>query len=338
MLEHKQEDQQDLLLIRRKLDLLLRTGKLLVESLADTNRVVRNMNRVAAYLGLPEDKLHIDVGFTMLQVNLSDNAHSFSKLQKCEHHGVNMTAISEVSKLSWRAIEAVCDDNREFCEKERTTIKDVFKQYFQGEDCQVDIYNDGQTIISNYSDNAYDMVFLDLELGDENGFDIAEQIVLMNNDAIIIFVTSHENLVYEAFRFRPLGYIVKDRFDREFTRMMVKIVDKLIKMRQVIELGGEKFYVDRVVSIATQKRKICVKSLKGEILLADSYSKHVAELEKYGFVQSSKGVLINMKYIKCIDEDNDVFVMYNNERVPISRRRKKDVIEEYRKFMFDNNR
>ena len=233
---------------------------------------------------------------------------------------------------------AVCDDNREFCEKERTTIKDVFKQYFQGEDCQVDIYNDGQTIISNYSDNAYDMVFLDLELGDENGFDIAEQIVLMNNDAIIIFVTSHENLVYEAFRFRPLGYIVKDRFDREFTRMMVKIVDKLIKMRQVIELGGEKFYVDRVVSIATQKRKICVKSLKGEILLADSYSKHVAELEKYGFVQSSKGVLINMKYIKCIDDDNDVFVMYNNERVPISRRRKKDVIEEYRKFMFDNNR
>ena len=215
---------------------------------------------------------------------------------------------------------AVCDDNREFCEKERTTIKDVFKQYFQGEDCQVDIYNDGQTIISNYSDNAYDMVFLDLELGDENGFDIAEQIVLMNNDAIIIFVTSHENLVYEAFRFRPLGYIVKDRFDSE------------------LELGGEKFYVDRVVSIATQKRKICVKILKGEISLADSYSKHVAELEKYGFVQSSKGVLINMKYIKCIDEDNDVFVMYNNERVPISRRRKKDVIEEYRKFMFDNNR
>ena len=197
---------------------------------------------------------------------------------------------------------AVCDDNREFCEKERTTIKDVFKQYFQGEDCQVDIYNDGQTIINNYPGNAYDMVFLDLELGDENGFDIAEQIVLMNNDAIIIFVTSHENLVYEAFRFRPLGYIVKDRFDREFTRMMVKIVDKLIKMRQVIELGGEKFYVDRVVSIATQKRKICVKSLKGEILLADSYSKHVAELEKYGFVQSSKGVLINMKYIKNSNE------------------------------------
>ena len=77
---------------------------------------------------------------------------------------------------------AVCDDNREFCEKERTTIKDVFKQYFQGEDCQVDIYNDGQTIINNYPGNAYDMVFLDLELGDENGFDIAADMTNCRSD------------------------------------------------------------------------------------------------------------------------------------------------------------
>lgn len=93
------------LLLRRKLDLLLRTGQLLVESAADTNRIVRNMNRVAAFLGLPEEKLHIDVSYTMLMVNVSDESHSYSKFQKCEKHGINMTAISAVSKLSWRAIE-----------------------------------------------------------------------------------------------------------------------------------------------------------------------------------------------------------------------------------------
>ncbi len=41
----------------------------------------------------------------MLVVNVSDGLHSFSKFQKCEKHGINMTAISEISKLSWRAIE-----------------------------------------------------------------------------------------------------------------------------------------------------------------------------------------------------------------------------------------
>ena len=91
--------------LHRRVDLLLRTGKLLVESLADTNRIVRNMKRTAAYLGIPEEKLHINVSFTMLMVNVSDGDYSFTKFQRIEGHGVNMTAISEVSKLSWRAIE-----------------------------------------------------------------------------------------------------------------------------------------------------------------------------------------------------------------------------------------
>ena len=51
MTDNKIIEQEETLLLRRKLDLLLRTGKLLVESAADTNRVVRNMKRVAAYLG-----------------------------------------------------------------------------------------------------------------------------------------------------------------------------------------------------------------------------------------------------------------------------------------------
>ena len=91
--------------IGRRVDLLLRTGQLLVESAADTNRIVRNMKRTAAYLDIPEEKLHIDVSYTMLQVNVSDDLHSYTKFQKCEKHGINMTAISEVSKLSWRAME-----------------------------------------------------------------------------------------------------------------------------------------------------------------------------------------------------------------------------------------
>ncbi len=91
-------------LIRHKLDLQLRTGQLLVESAADTNRIMRNMKRTAAFLGLPEEHLHIYVQFNMLMVNLSDNEHSFTKFQRCDKHGINMTTISLISKLSWKAI------------------------------------------------------------------------------------------------------------------------------------------------------------------------------------------------------------------------------------------
>lgn len=80
------------------------------------------MKRTAAYLGIPEEKLHINVSFTMLMVNVSDGDYSFTKFQRIEGHGVNMTAISEVSKLSWRAIENdyTLDQYEEELEKIRT--------------------------------------------------------------------------------------------------------------------------------------------------------------------------------------------------------------------------
>ncbi len=126
-MNEKLTEQETTLLIRRKLDLLLRTGQLLVESAADTNRIVRNMNRVAAYLGLPEEKLHIDVSYTMLVANLSDGSHSYSKFQKCEKHGINMTAISEISKLSWKAIEQ--DYSLDRYEEELEKIKSKKRNY-----------------------------------------------------------------------------------------------------------------------------------------------------------------------------------------------------------------
>lgn len=90
--------------LNRKLDLLLRTGQILMESSADTSRITRNMKRAAAYLGLPEENTNIYVDYYMITVNLSDEEHSFTKMRRCDRHGINMTAIQDISKLTWRAI------------------------------------------------------------------------------------------------------------------------------------------------------------------------------------------------------------------------------------------
>ena len=113
--------------LRRKLDLLLRTGQLLMESAADTSRIMRNMKRTAAYLGLPDEHLNINIAHDMLMVNLSDEEHSFSKFQRCEKHGINMTAISAVSKLSWRAIRE--DYSLERYEEELEKIRTRKRNY-----------------------------------------------------------------------------------------------------------------------------------------------------------------------------------------------------------------
>ena len=124
-MEITQQDSEKLL--HRKLDLLLRTGKLLMESAADTSRIMRNMKRTAAYLGLPAEHLHIYINYNMLMVNLGDEEHSFSKFQRCEKHGINMTAISAISKLSWRAIRE--DYSLERYEEELENIRTRKRNY-----------------------------------------------------------------------------------------------------------------------------------------------------------------------------------------------------------------
>lgn len=91
-------------LVHHKLDLLLRTGCILVENAADTSRIIRTMKRVAMYLCIPIENLHIYVNYNMLMVNLSDVEKSYTKFQRVDKHGVNLDAIREISHLSWDSI------------------------------------------------------------------------------------------------------------------------------------------------------------------------------------------------------------------------------------------
>src|SRR3712207_3517042 len=91
--------------LQRKLDLLLRTGIVLMESAADTNRIVRNMRRIAAFLGLDEQHLTITVLYGNITVDYSDASHSFSKTAQTMRYSINMKAISSISRLSWRCIQ-----------------------------------------------------------------------------------------------------------------------------------------------------------------------------------------------------------------------------------------
>lgn len=91
--------------IGRKLELLLQTGQILMENGANSRRIVRIMKRAAAYMDIPEETLHIHVTYTTIMANISDGDRSITKFQKCYKHGVDMTIISGLSKLSIRALK-----------------------------------------------------------------------------------------------------------------------------------------------------------------------------------------------------------------------------------------
>lgn len=101
---NKNKNDNQLLSLRKRLDVLLRTGQLLLESSADTNRIRRNMVRAALFLGFDEDNLHLFIDHNILMVNYSDEAHSFTKFQKRVKNGINFTTIEGISHLTFKAV------------------------------------------------------------------------------------------------------------------------------------------------------------------------------------------------------------------------------------------
>ncbi len=100
----KNKNSNEMLSLRKRLDVLLRTGQLLLESSADTNRIRRNMVRAALFLGFDEENLHLFIDHNILMVNYSDEAHSFTKFQKREKSGINFCTIESVSHLTFKAV------------------------------------------------------------------------------------------------------------------------------------------------------------------------------------------------------------------------------------------
>lgn len=91
--------------IERKIKLILRVGQVLMESGADTNRIVRNMQRTGVFMKIPANKLHIHITFATIMVNIGAGDKSITNFQKCYKHGIDMTVISGINKLTWSAIE-----------------------------------------------------------------------------------------------------------------------------------------------------------------------------------------------------------------------------------------
>lgn len=94
--------------LNRKLDILLKTGCLLMESAADTSRTMRTMQRVAAWMGIQSEQLNIYIVYNMVMVNVSNDERSYTKFKRVKHHGINLEVLREVSGLSMKAIQNDC--------------------------------------------------------------------------------------------------------------------------------------------------------------------------------------------------------------------------------------
>mgnify|MGYP004640050663 CR=1 FL=1 len=92
---------------------------------------------------------------------------------------------------------ALCDDDKIISSK----IMAAFNNELHAHNLEatIDYYSSGDVLIEAAKEKHYNLALLDIDMTPLNGFDTAQSICSISSDTRIVFVTSHEELVFDTF-------------------------------------------------------------------------------------------------------------------------------------------
>ena len=206
--------------------------------------------------------------------------------------------------------------------------------------------------------HAIDLIFLDIAMPGENGFELIP--VAQSANASIIFTTAYDQYAIKAIKANALDYLLKP-IDIDELKVAVDKATKFINLNKVENNRNESLKnLANDLNDRTSIKKITLPSGQGYRLVdldeiihieADSnYSVfHLNNLEKiavskvlkeyeeilpeHKFVRIHKSSIVNLKYIKEYTNKNGLQVVLNNgELITVSRRRASDFFDKIKAF------
>ena len=191
-----------------------------------------------------------------------------------------------------------------------------------------------------------DLVFMDIELGSGNAFDVLDQ--LRDFKGHLIFTTGHDDYALRAFRYHAIDYLQKP-INPNHLRAAIDRLDGLEQAAQLrFELLRESVQTDSfkkiILTVAEEYRVVLVddiKHLEGKgnytlVFLASNESVMVSKplqffeetLPVKQFFRSHQSHLVNFNFVKKVLKGDDQGVLLKEGKVlPISRRKKDDFME-----------
>ena len=160
---------------------------------------------------------------------------------------------------------SVCDDD----EGQLTFFKQCFMEYNEKhkEKIEANFYQSVQSLL-NEKKFSPDVYFLDIELQDGNGLKLAGKIRTRNSKIPIVFITSHEEFMPEAFHVHAYQYLNEKKNAQAVENVLNQLADYFSEQNQIFSFQtyGEMISLDcrDIICFTSEKRKNIVIAESGE--------------------------------------------------------------------------
>ena len=194
-----------------------------------------------------------------------------------------------------------------------------------------------------------DLVFLDIELGNGNAFDLLD--CISDKDFSIIISTAYENYALKAFKYEAVDYLLKPYSPKDVIQAVSKVKKRsldrhvLTQLKQIMSdtssegtsgklcipssEGIKVFNLADVVRIEADGSYCVLHSIDRTKFVASKTLKDIEEmLPSKTFYRVHVSHLINLSLIdQYLKEEGGAVIMNNGDRVPLSRRKKQEFLE-----------
>ena len=193
-----------------------------------------------------------------------------------------------------------------------------------------------------------DILFLDIMLGDGTGFDVLE--IFPELKSKIIFVTASDEYAIRAFKFAAIDYVLKPYSNEELEQAVSKAKqqiqpnkERLNILKDTLSAPEQKpdkislHTLDKIIIVSLDDIVRCESDSNntifylqdGQKVFVTKTLKYFADmLKNYQFLRVHQSHLINLQCISAfIKADGGYLMLKNGENVPVSVRKKVEVME-----------
>jgi DNA-binding LytR/AlgR family response regulator len=230
---------------------------------------------------------------------------------------------------------AIVDD----LQVERTLVRNLTDRYLKNRKelnitAHYEEFASGEAFLESYTPGKYQLIFMDIYMSAVTGIDVAKRIAALDKPCNIIFFTSSEDYLLDGYSVHAIGYVLKpleknlDAFNTAMDYAVYQLqVDKSTIMVNS-DCGPLHLYHRNILYLDTIERTSYVHLTDTVIKLQGKYSDYQQQLmSDPRFLECYRNIVVNMDYIDTI-LDND-FVLKSGEKLPISRRKKASVLQDY---------
>lgn len=218
---------------------------------------------------------------------------------------------------------AICDDEEMFSSQ----LKEYLESYYKSMDLIIDKFESGEEFLKRYTNMncGYDIIFLDIEMKQIDGIETAKKLRELNNDIIIIFLTSHLEFAPEGYEVNAFRFLIKPIQKEKLKNALLDVQYQIDRNKKILIKDKDREvllkYTD-IVYIEAQNVNIKICTMNEKFLIRKTLREIEEELKGPTFFKCHRSYIVNLDFV--MDYDNKIITMENKEKISLSRNKYSD--------------